>query len=450
VNGVFGSTYNYGAVTPLNFLQHISSHPRPLNYLNAPTTRTMGCVPSKPEYGAEHDQHLLIEENMRFRVGKLSSSRSFDDSKPPKLLLLGTGESGKSTILKQMKLIHGQGFTHQERSLYAQVMWEQAFVQMMEIVRQARFLGISLDCDDPHSVLNSHMTLLTNADPNDSAMPDWDALYEDIKSQRRFMEGENLPMVYTDSPLKFADNVLKVSPAERPQIAHAISELWTKDTGIKQCFARSNEYQLEDAASYYFDNVHSLADPYYLASDEDVIRGRIKTTGVSETPFLVGGQMLSIIDVGGQKSERKKWMHCFDDVTSVLFVVALSEYDQVLYEDSGVNRMQDSICLFDYICNFKTFIDKPIILFLNKCDLLEAKLKKSPVRKYFPSFNGPNEVTAVKAFFKNLFLAQNKCGPSKEIYVHFTCATDTENMRFVMAAVTDMVLSAQLRETGII
>ena len=47
-----------------------------------------------------------------------------------------------------------------------------------------------------------------------------------------------------------------------------------------------------------------------------------------------------MFDVGGQRSQRKKWIHCFDDVDCVLFVVALSEYDQVLSEDSSVNRMQ--------------------------------------------------------------------------------------------------------------
>ncbi|KAG5366854.1 Guanine nucleotide-binding protein alpha-1 subunit [Yarrowia sp. B02] len=412
----------------------------------------MGCVPSKPESAAAHNVNQLIEQNIQYDFSKRNSFRSLDNRRATKLLLLGTGESGKSTILKQMKLIHGQGFSQQERSLYAQVMWEQAYAQMMEIVHQARFLGIALDCDDPDSALNSHMTLLTEAgsNKNATAMPDWDALFEDMKSQRMFAEEEQMPMFYTDSQPQFADNDFSVELAERPRIADAIAGLWTHDAGIKRCFARSNEYQLEDAASYYFEKVRKLADPDYLATDEDVIRGRIKTTGISENPFSVGGQELTIIDVGGQRSERKKWFHCFENVDCLLFVAALSEYDQALYEDSSVNRMQESLRLFDEICNYPWFCNTPIILFLNKCDLLEAKLKKSPVRKYFPNFSKPNESTAVKGFFKELFLGQNKCGPSKEIYVHFTCATDTENMRFVMAAVTDMVLSAQLSETGII
>lgn len=48
-----------------------------------------------------------------------------------------------------------------------------------------------------------------------------------------------------------------------------------------------------------------------------------------------------MFDVGGQRSERKKWIHCFENVTSIIFCVALSEYDQVLLEESNQVRWQD-------------------------------------------------------------------------------------------------------------
>lgn len=51
----------------------------------------------------------------------------------------------------------------------------------------------------------------------------------------------------------------------------------------------------------------------------------------------------SMFDVGGQRSERKKWIHCFENVTSIIFCVALSEYDQVLLEES--NQVRPSIQL---------------------------------------------------------------------------------------------------------
>lgn len=409
----------------------------------------MGCAHSKHESTAKN-RNFLIEQNIRFELGK-RSSRSHDGPGAIKVLLLGAGESGKSTILKQMKLIHGQGFTSQERSLYAQVMWESAISQMLEIIRQARFLGIALDCDDPESSLHSHMALLsrTGGDPS-TGVNNWDNVFEDLRTQRLLMEEEKLPMIYADEHPIFQESGISVPASERVRVATAIAELWSRDEGIKRCFARSNEYQLEDSASYYFENVYKLADQLYLATDGDIVKGRIKTTGISENPFLIGNQILNIIDVGGQRSERKKWIHCFADVDCVLFVASLSEYDQALYEDSSTNRMQESLTLFDNIYNSKWFANTAMILFLNKTDILKSKIIKSPVRKYFPSFNGPNEMDAIQVFFKNLFFAQHKCGTAREIYVHYTCATDTENMRFVLASTTDMILTSQLRDTGVI
>ncbi len=49
----------------------------------------------------------------------------------------------------------------------------------------------------------------------------------------------------------------------------------------------------------------------------------------------MGPLSIHLFDVGGQRSERKKWIHCFEAVTSIIFCVALSEYDQVLLEASG-------------------------------------------------------------------------------------------------------------------
>jgi hypothetical protein len=64
----------------------------------------------------------------------------------------------------------------------------------------------------------------------------------------------------------------------------------------------------------------------------------------------------SMFDVGGQRSERKKWIHCFEAVTSIIFCVALSEYDQVLLEESSQNRMNESLVLFESVINSRWFL----------------------------------------------------------------------------------------------
>ena len=126
----------------------------------------------------------------------------------------------------------------------------------------------------------------------------------------------------------------------------------------------------------------------YLPTEQDILRSRVKTTGITETTFGVGDLTYRLYDVGGQRSERKKWIHCFENVKSIVFLVAVSEYDQVLVEDETVNRMQEALTLFDSICNSRWFVQTSIILFLNKVDLFKEKLLRSPIKKYFPEYEG--------------------------------------------------------------
>jgi hypothetical protein len=73
-----------------------------------------------------------------------------------------------------------------------------------------------------------------------------------------------------------------------------------------------------------------------MPTDQDILRSRVTTTGITETTFKVGELTYKLFDVGGQRSERKKWIHCFENVTALVFLVNLSEYDQMLYEDESV------------------------------------------------------------------------------------------------------------------
>ncbi|KAJ4471747.1 G-protein alpha subunit-domain-containing protein [Lentinula edodes] len=97
------------------------------------------------------------------------------------------------------------------------------------------------------------------------------------------------------------------------------------------------------SAVYYFNSIDRMSGPGYMSSDQDILRSRVKTTGITETTFKVGELTYKLFDVSGQRSERKKWIHCFENVTALVFLVSLSEYDQMLYEDESVNRMQEAL-----------------------------------------------------------------------------------------------------------
>ncbi|KAJ2956165.1 hypothetical protein NQZ79_g7950 [Umbelopsis isabellina] len=131
--------------------------------------------------------------------------------------------------------------------------------------------------------------------------------------------------------------------------------------------------------------------PEYIPTVADVLRARLKSTGILETRFNMGKLNIHMFDVGGQRSERKKWIHCFESVTSIIFCVALSEYDQVLLEESKQNRMLESLILFESVINSRWFVRSSIILFLNKVDLFKIKLAKVPLERYFPDYTGKSD-----------------------------------------------------------
>src|SRR4051812_26328576 len=106
----------------------------------------------------------------------------------------------------------------------------------------------------------------------------------------------------------------------------------TKST-ISQC----NVYYTNGVDSFFVD-VERLFMRDYLPTDQDILRTRLRTTGITETIFELGNLTYRMFDVGGQRSERKKWIHVFDNVQVVLFLVAISGYDHVLVEDrNGVS-----------------------------------------------------------------------------------------------------------------
>ena len=120
-----------------------------------------------------------------------------------------------------------------------------------------------------------------------------------------------------------------------PDVADAVRSIW-RDPAVKEAVRRSREFQLNDSAVYYFNAIDRMASSGYTPTDQDILRSRVKTTGITETTFKVGELTYRLFDVGGQRSERKKWIHCFENVTALVFLVSLSEYDQMLYEDESV------------------------------------------------------------------------------------------------------------------
>ncbi|XP_020558389.1 guanine nucleotide-binding protein G(q) subunit alpha isoform X1 [Oryzias latipes] len=394
----------------------------------------MACCLSEE---AKESKRINAEIEKQLRRDKRDARREL------KLLLLGTGESGKSTFIKQMRIIHGSGYTEEDKRGFTKLVYQNIFTSMQAMIHAAENLNI------PYK-------------------------YEENKNNALLVRDVDVEMI---------------SRFEQPYIK-AIRMLWS-DPGIMEAYDRRREYQLSDSTKYYlscFERIAShgyvptlqdvlrvrvpttgiieypfdleniifsylsaldrIADPSYLPTQQDVLRVRIPTTGIIEYPFDLQSIIFRMVDVGGQRSERRKWIHCFENVTSIMFLVALSEYDQVLVESDNENRMEESKALFRTIITYPWFQNSSVILFLNKKDLLEEKIMYSHLVDYFPEFEGPRrDAQAGREFILKMFLDLN---PDKVIYSHFTCATDTENIRFVFAAVKDTILQFNLKEYNLV
>ncbi|KAG5281209.1 hypothetical protein AALO_G00068640 [Alosa alosa] len=352
-----------------------------------------GCCMSAEE---REKQRINQEIDKQLRKDKKDSRREL------KLLLLGTGESGKSTFIKQMRIIHGTGYNDEDKRSFIKLVFQNIFTAMQSMLRAMETLQIPLA---------------------DSRNEGYVQMVLDVE-------------------------VDKVQTLENGQI-EAIRALWN-DGGVQICYERCREYQLSDSAKYYLGDLERIANPGYLPTQQDILRVRVPTTGIIEYPFDLENVIFRMVDVGGQRSERRKWIHCFENVTSIIFLVALSEYDQVLAECDNENRMEESKALFKTIITYPWFQQSSVILFLNKTDILEEKIQHSHLGNYFPEFNGPkNDPKAAREFILRMYQEQNP-DREKTIYSHFTCATDTENIRFVFAAVKDTILRHNLKEFNLV
>uniref|UniRef100_A0A8C2RL16 Guanine nucleotide-binding protein G(i) subunit alpha-1 n=1 Tax=Capra hircus TaxID=9925 RepID=A0A8C2RL16_CAPHI len=319
----------------------------------------MGCTLSAEDKAAV-ERSKMIDRNLREDGEKAA--------REVKLLLLGAGESGKSTIVK---IIHEAGYSEEECKQYKAVVYSNTIQSIIAIIRAMGRLkidfGDSARADDARQLF-----VLAGA------------------AEEGFMTAE---------------------------LAGVIKRLW-KDSGVQACFNRSREYQLNDSAAYYLNDLDRIAQPNYIPTQQDVLRTRVKTTGIVETHFT------------------------FKDLH-------FNDYDLVLAEDEEMNRMHESMKLFDSICNNKWFTDTSIILFLNKKDLFEEKIKKSPLTICYPEYAGSNTYEEAAAYIQCQFEDLNKRKDTKEIYTHFTCATDTKNVQFVFDAVTDVIIKNNLKDCGL-
>uniref|UniRef100_A0A4W6DD05 Guanine nucleotide binding protein (G protein), alpha activating activity polypeptide O, a n=1 Tax=Lates calcarifer TaxID=8187 RepID=A0A4W6DD05_LATCA len=337
------------------------------------------------------------------------------------------------------RIIHEDGFSGDDVKQYKPVVYSNTIQSLAAIVRAMDTLGLEYGDKERKFILTqSHSHLQFSLEYQMCIIPQQKLVPS--KYATVLLKTTSFVVVVADAKM-VCDVVSRMEDTEpySAELLSAMMRLWS-DSGIQECFSRAREYQLNDSAQYYLDSLDRIGAADYQPTEQDILRTRVKTTGIVETHFTFKNLHFRLFDVGGQRSERKKWIHCFEDVTAIIFCVALSGYDQ--------NRMHESLKLFDSICNNKWFKDTSIILFLNKKDLFESKIVKSPLAICFPEYTGPDTYLEGIAYIKSQYESKNK-STNKEVYSHVTCATDTNNIQFVFDAVTDVIIANNLRGCGL-
>jgi len=202
--------------------------------------------------------------------------------------------------------------------------------------------------------------------------------------------------------------------------------------------------------TYLLNHAVEISSSYYQPTTEAVLLARLKSTGIQEVELSFENSTLVIVDIGGQRSERRKWINCFSDVVAVIYVAALDDYDQVLEEDGKTSRFKDSMDTFRDIIQQEYFNKKKVILFLNRYDLFEQKIKVVPLDMCLAgaSTDIGQDVQRAKGYIKNLYREIGEHAHCN-LTVHTTCALDTTQCSKLFTAIMDQILTESLLLSGL-
>jgi len=369
-----------------------------------------------------------------------------NDKRENKLLLLGTGSSGKSTLFKGLRLVNGNEFDPKEQKDTRHFIRFNIVAAIMTLLQKSQMLFEK----DPEKFAECQVTVTA---------PD-------------VIKAVQVVLSFSEESFNDDDNI---SPTRLQALGASVATLW----GLKALKAtfehRQSRFSFPDNMDYYFDKANEIMKPDYMPNDEDILKARIRTTGLFEMMYERDDNVFKICDVGGQRSERKKWIHSFEHVAAVIFVGALNHYACVLFEDETRNAMHEALELFDDICNSKWFRKSEMILFLNKDDLFKedlssghslslcfSKEKEWEGEQWNPELDyviKPNLIftedpdflicyQAASSFILDQFLKISK-DPEKTIYHHITCATDSNSVETVFWDVQNIVVRTNLKKGGL-
>lgn len=333
-------------------------------------------------------------------IDKLLNEEKDVQSQIINLLLLGTGGCGKTTFLKQMRMLYGEFLKDDDSKR-----------EWTTVIRENMFSNMSVLCNQ----LTEHETLEPSA-----------AVAEEVKA----------------STLHLLQDLTK------------LKSLWA-DENIQKIYDTRFTFTHETNMEYFFSHIDRILADDFIPNVDDILAARKMTVGIVETQLVIEEngkpQTLNIIDVGGQRNQRRKWISMFDGVTAIIFLTALSEYNEKLAEDPTTEAMRESLSVFKSILRTKYFMKTPIILFLNKSDLFKEKIAKISIGEFFasaPQGEDGKDYDKALEFIKKRFMDLNNV-EDRNVYPHVTIATNKENVQNVFNSCKHVIMMKNLKSVGL-
>ncbi|KAM4664424.1 guanine nucleotide-binding protein G(i) subunit alpha-3-like [Discoglossus pictus] len=347
----------------------------------------MSCIQDS-KYKVAEERSKMIDQILLQEKRKLNQE--------VKVLLLGARESGKSTIIKQMKIIYGGGFSEDERKQYRAAVYRDIIQSITDIIMDMERRGI--DFGDKARADDAQQLLVLSSSEEGGVMSE--------------------------------------------ELAGVIQRLW-EDVGVQDCLTHSRLHGLSDTTLYYLNNLDRISQDNYVPTQEDVLRVRVKTTGITETNVSYRSLNFRLIDVGEQRSSWKKWIHFFETVHAIIFCVALNNYDRLLEEKE--NPMHKNMTFLQSLIKSKWLTYVPIFLIFNKKDLFKEKINRFPLTTCFPEYTGSNTYPEAVQYVDQRFQDLISRMDDKPLNWFLSCALDTENMMNVFDAVVFIIIRSAVR-----
>jgi len=467
--------------------------------------------PPQDETPAERNARIRAEQNAK-QVSdaideQLRAERADVKKNRPdvRILLLGQSESGKSTTLKQFQLLHTPAAFQAERMAWRIVIYLnliRSIRRILETIAAERdgeipeFVDSTYVVNDEPSAVSTApidfeirriatekyaeysaalgpvlelegrlIRTLREGDDEDEATrlgdgstPGWSAPRGEYAVRTTNNWKRVLSLRRSRSSRSSTSTPWWDDPSDPVHILdrsrEAMIQLWKDDWVRRRLVER--RVRLQESSGFYLNEIGRITTKKYTPTEEDVLRARLKTVGVVEHQFTIsmgtmrGSSSWIIYDVGGARNQRHAWAPYFQDVNAIIFLAPISAFDQVLTEDPRVNRLEDSLLLWRGLISNKLLEKIPIVLFLNKCDLLQEKLEAGvQLKNYLLTYGDrPNNYESVTKYLRNKFGSlHNQHSPNREreLYVHYTAVIDRAKTAGIIADVREAILRLNLK-----